>query len=104
MIMVKDPRSVDCRPNIFCGLSASPSLSARVALRRCANESFNACTTRGLVVGKGHDCFEIQAVGRRRPQCTGNAIVRADNVGEDFTYRANALGGTPGVFFRRHSL
>ncbi len=48
VIMVKEPRTVDCIPNIFCGLSASPSFSASVALRRCANDSFNPCRTLGL--------------------------------------------------------
>src|SRR6266446_5844061 len=42
--------------------------------------------------------------GVARAQGTGDAIVRSDDVREDFTYRANTLAGTPGVFFRRHGL
>src|SRR6266404_8431415 len=34
--------------NIFCGLSASASLSATMAVRKCAKESFKACNTFGL--------------------------------------------------------
>src|SRR5437016_3079035 len=58
----------------------------------------------GLVVGESAESFEIQPVRWRRPQRTGNAIVRADDVGKDFTYRANALRRTPSVLLRRHGL
>src|SRR2546430_965799 len=58
----------------------------------------------GLVVGKSAESFEIKAVGWRRAQRSGNAIVGPDDVREDLTYRANALAGTPAVFFRRHGL
>src|SRR5437667_5543531 len=58
----------------------------------------------GLVVGESAESFEIKAVGWRRAQRSGNAIVGADDVGKDFTHGANALAGTPGVLIRRHGL
>src|SRR5260370_22934594 len=100
VIMVKEPRTVDCIPNIFCGLSASPSFSASVALRRCANDSFNPCRTLGLSPESALNCLEIDAVGNRRAQRPRHPVVRRRDVREDFPNRTYTLARTPHVLFR----
>ena len=57
-----------------------------------------------LVTREARDGLEIDACRRGGAQCPGNAIICRSNVGKDFADRANALGGTPSVLLRRHSL
>src|SRR5258708_22301333 len=48
------------------------------------------------------DRFGVKARRRRGAECPSNAVVCSNDMGQDFTYRANALSGTPGVLFRGH--